>query len=417
VSHLKRWGPMALAVVTLVVLGALHPNVRFVDFIAFCDRARGLPAGLVDPLYPLGYVAALRALTEALGNSLLAGRALSLLGGGLLIHVLSARLGHIAAACVGVTLGFLAWGSTEGTDMLAAALAISAVLQKDWKAGALLGAALMVRYSALAAVPVVLFSRDWKRWLALVVCTAPHWAVALVTGEALLPDQSANLQIGAQGAAPLLSADTLRRFPMGFWLAFRHMEPVAWVGALGLIIGCRSDPRARKLLAFAVLHLALLAVVFSRPRLALPATLAMACGGAWLLRWRWSPLVLLLPLAFNLRIAWLPVPQELTITPAVNAAAHLEGIFLSSNPWFHGWDEGWVTRARSLREAGPPPTVTPDTLSVYAKDHGIDHIVLDGGRVMATWPRLEPMLKGQEIEGLERIDIDAPGWRVYRVVR
>ena len=412
---MKRVALPAAVGLALLCLALAHPGLRFVDFIAFCDRAQGLPAGLVDPLYPVGYPAALRLLTELTHSALWSARSLSIAGAVGLAWVLQERIGPIAAAAAATTLGFLAWGSTEGTDMLAASLTLAAVLQRDWKAGPLLGAALLVRYTAIAAAPIVLFSKDWRRWIGALAVTAPHWLTALVLGEPLLPDQSANLAIGAGGEPPpLISLDTLHRAPMGFWLAFRHMEPVAWVGLAGLLVGIR-DPRARKLLAFGGLHLVLLAIVFSKPRLALPATLALACGSAWLLRWRYSWVILALPLAWNGRLALTPTPQQETLGPVIDQTRDLDGPFLSSNPWFHGQDDGWLTRPVSLRALGPPPGVTPESVATYATSNGISHVVLDGGRTMATWPRLEPLLKGRTVPGLERVPIDAPGWVVYRV--
>ncbi len=402
----------------MVGVGLAHPGLRFVDFIGFSARARQLPENLVDPLYPIGYPLLLRLVKTLCGDALLAGRALSTAGAVLAVALVQRRLGTVSAAAIAATAGWMTFGSTEGTDMLAAALILGALTHSGWRAGALLGAALLVRYSAIAAVPIVLMTRDWRTWAALVAVTAPHWLVALATGAPLLPDQHANIAIGAAGGPGLWSWHTLERLPMGVWRAVGEMEPLAWVGAVGLLTGLR-DPRgqpssARRLLAFAVLHLVMLGIVFSRPRLALPATLALAAGCAWLLRWRWTPLLLVLPAAWNLKESLRSTPQEENLQPILEATATLEGSFLSTSPWFCTRDQGWLKPATNMRELGNPRTVTPDRVARWSIDQGMDYVVVDLGRSTATWPLLRPLTLGEAPEGLN-LEHQVGGWAVYSV--
>ena len=73
---------VAVAVVVLAL--QVEAPVRFVDFIGFSMRARGLAEGhgrLVDPLYPVGYPLALLVLRLAVGNVVFAGKALAVAGG------------------------------------------------------------------------------------------------------------------------------------------------------------------------------------------------------------------------------------------------------------------------------------------------------------------------------------------------
>ena len=409
-----------LALAVVVAVGLAHPGPRFVDFIGFSARARQLPEALVDPLYPIGYPVLLRLLKPLCGDVLLAGRALSTAGAVLLVALFQRRLGTVPAAAIAATAGWMTFGSTEGTDMLAAALTLGALTHSGWRAGALLGAALLVRYSAIAAVPVVLMTRDWRTWVAALVVTAPHWLIALFTGGSLLPDQQANIAIGAAGGPGMWSWHTVERLPMGIWLAVRDMEPLAWVGALGLLTGLR-DPRgqpssARRLLAFAVLHVVMLGIVFSRPRLALPATLALAAGCAWLLRWRWTPLLLLLPAGWNLSESLRSTPQEQSLRPILEATTTLEGTFLSTSPWFCTREQGWLVPAKNMRELGNPRTVTPDRVARWSIDHGIDYVVVDVGRIPASWPRLHPLMLGEAPAGLT-VELQVGDWTVYRVDR
>ena len=137
--------PVALVGVVLGGLAAAHPTLRFVDFLSFSNRARRLAQGQdwVNGLYPVGYPALLLGSRLALGDVLVAGKLLSVLAG--VIAAWSAsRLTHPAAVMVMAATGvFLTWGSSEGTDMMAAALALAALARADSPvlAGALAGAA------------------------------------------------------------------------------------------------------------------------------------------------------------------------------------------------------------------------------------------------------------------------------------
>jgi hypothetical protein len=208
---------------TCALVSQVRPELAFVDFLAFQRRAHGLLAGggrWVDPQYPLGYPLAIALLQPLAGDVLLVGKGLAVAAG--VVAVLAAQ--RLRPGAGWLLLGLpatLAWGSTEGTDMAAAGLGLAAIAAADrgrsgW-AGAFAAAACLSRYTALAVVPVAfLVSRHRLRFcLLFVACSAPHWAVAALTGASVMPDQSYNLAIAAGRPTRLLSPETLARWPQG----------------------------------------------------------------------------------------------------------------------------------------------------------------------------------------------------------
>jgi hypothetical protein len=400
-----------------------HPLLRQVDFIGFSVRAERLWGGvamdsdLLNTLYPVGYPAVL-GLGQRLGGDVLwAGKGLAVLAGAGLIGVTARWLGVGAALWALATPMLLEFGAVEGTDMPAAALSLAALAtaaRRPALSGALLGAALLCRYTALAAVPVALWLTParGRLLLALILSTAPHWGVALWLGRSPLPDQSMNMAIGAGGPGEAPSAaEALLRALRG------ALEPwTAKLGAVGLLVGLwRRDRRALALTLWGLAHVAGLSLAFSTPRLALPASLCAALGLCFVLR---GPALWLAAAGL---FAWSaprlaqPNPQEEQLAPLEALVEGLEGPFASSTPWFTTRRDGWLVESLPLRALERDPRqLTPERLVKRARERGLRHIVLEPGRVSGSYPSLRPLLSGAPVEGLRRVT-KSKGWVVYAV--
>jgi hypothetical protein len=425
----RAWAaPLVVAALLLAWLNQDHVGLRLVDFLFFCDRARRLDfaEAWLDPLYPVGYPLLLRLGTTLLGDALLAGRLIA--GGAALLAVDAARrlLGPGAGWLALVAAPLLAFGLTEGTDLPAAALSLAAlaaaVERRPVQAGLLLGGALLCRYTALAALPVVLaFSPARGRTLlALALATAPHWGMALFLGRSPLPDQSFNLAIAAGGPTALLSLETLRRWPVGLygalWMALSN--PLALAGGVALLGGALVGKRgARPLLALGLAHAGLIGLAFANARLVLPTALAAGLGLAAL-----TPARLRLPLAlgiglFTIPAARLPNPEEETVAAVAPLLAEAPTPILTAHPWV--WQRtagGYLHAAIPLRElGGDPRQLDPATLVREAQRRGFATVVLEKSRVDRTYPGLRAMMRAKAApEGLELV-AKAGTWAVYRV--
>lgn len=389
-------------------------------------RARTLltpAAQWVDPLYPLGYPAALRVGHALTGDVLLVGKALSVAGGVLAVAALARWVSPWAGLWLLAQPVLMRWGTTEGTDTIAAALSISALAaarSAPRAAGLLLGLGCLTRYTAVTAAPLVwwLSTARAGTLAAFLLATAPHWAVALLLGAPLLPDQSANIAIGGHTGS-LLSPRFLAELPRRMWMstfAAVH-DPGTVVGAVGLLIGMvLRDRRAWALAGAAALHLAAVSLAFSNDRLVLPATLMIAAGAAWSLpRW-W----LLLPAAVaSAQLRALPLARDVSPTVAslskvvaeVEAEA-LEGPFLTTSPWFYQQEEGWVVSGVLVRRIpGDPRRLTPQAARAWALEAGIPHFAVDVGRVRRSYPGLAPLLR-QPPAGYRKVG-QSPGWLLF----
>ncbi|MCK6522273.1 hypothetical protein L6R49_12625 [Myxococcota bacterium] len=400
-----------------------HPSLRQVDFIGFSARAERLWGGgamdsdLLNTLYPVGYPALLGLGQRLCGDALWAGKGLAALFGAWLIGAAARWLGVGAALWLLATPMVLEFGAVEGTDMPAAALslaALSVAARRPALAGALLGAACLCRYTALAALPAALWLSPARGRLLLsfVVATAPHWGVALWQGRSPLPDQSINMAIGAGGPGEAPSrAEAFVRALRGAW------EPwTAKLGGLGLLVGLwRRDRRAVALSLWGLAHVAGISLAFSTPRLALPASLCAAAGLCFVLR---GPA--LWAAAFGLfawsapRLATLS-PQEEQLAPLQDLTEGLDGPFASSTPWFTARRDGWLVESLPLRALERDPRqLTPARLVQRARERGLKHIVLEPGRVTASNPGLRPLLSGAPVEGL-RLVVRKRGWVIFAV--
>ncbi|MFT5683814.1 MAG: hypothetical protein ACI8RZ_004746, partial [Myxococcota bacterium] len=428
-----------VAAVLLAVIAASHPDLRFVDFIGFATRARLLPDGsdLINPLYPVGYPAALLVGKGLVGDVLIAGKALAVLAGAGAVWAVSRWISPWAGLWMLCSAAMLEWGATEGTDMAAASLSLGgllAVRSRPGLAGAMLGAAFLARYTAIAALPVALIFSSRRRSVAAMfaLITAPHWGCALWLGTSVLPDQSSNFAIGgARGG--LLSMETLRRLPHGLGRAalavvelpregggggppgLATMDRTMLAGLAGLVVGLlRRDWRAAALVLLTLLHLAGVGMAFVNPRLVLPATLCVVLGVAWLV-----PRRLLIPAAVVALWLNLPAAREPSVVSSSLAKItvqcdELEGPILTSSPWFHTRTNGWIESGILLRRLGDSRRLDPATLRSRALAWEVHHVALDIGRVRASYPGLSLLARGKDVEGFVEI-AKSPGWRVYRL--
>lgn len=403
-----------------------HPGLRFVDFISFSGRARGLfgdSGAWVHPLYPVGYPLLLWMGHALTGDVLLVGRGLSIAGGVCIAAGVARWVSPWAGLWLLVQPALLQWGATEGTDTLAAAmcvLALASARRAPLWAGVLLGLGCLVRYTAITALPAVwmLSSGRLRTSWALALATVPHWGAALWLGVSPFPDQSSNVAIG--GHATVWSMALLVEMPHRLRMALGAAihDPVSQVGALGLLVGMlRRDRRAWALALAAFAHLLAVSLAFSNDRLVLPATLMMAVGASWLLpRW-W----LMLPasaaaLSFALPRALHITPVESSLHKVVEVTQEMDGPFVTSSPWFYQQQDGWLVSGILLRRvAANSHGLTPDAVSQWMQARGVTHLALDVGRVRRTYPALGPLLGRSPPEGFQK-EAQTGGWLVLSVV-
>ncbi len=430
----------AIAAAALAWAASLH-GLHFVDLVGFSRRARDLAEGrpASDGLYPLGLPGWL-ALAHTAGVALLpAARALSVAAGALLCGLLGRRLGLAAALWLLAQAPFLSWGSTEGTDMPAAALCLAAVLlaERPRLAGLCLGLAMSLRWTAAAwLLPLALALEPGARWRALPFLAlgfAPHLVGCLWSGAFVLPDQSLNLAIAAGPGAPPPSgpADLLGRVPRGLVQAASFLLPDvasrvgAGLGVLAAALPARSPAGrpvrrlAAALLLGGVLHAMGLAAVFANPRLALPATLVALLGFGLAAvrvvaeRAAWRPAVSGVLVALAAASAWRSLPA-LREPPA--GAAFVEALAealagcpepnaptLANNALVHTAVAGWLVPAVQLGGLRVTPRTTPLALGRMADDAGLRVLVLDPVRTRGQ-PGLAPLSQGEatEVDGWRR---------------
>lgn len=405
-------------------IAALHPGLRFVDMVSFSARAQDLASGLParDGLYPLGYPAFL-VLAHALSlDVLVAGKAMAVGAAAGLAVATSTRLGPLAALWLIVQVPVVQWGTTEGTDMLAAGLSLSALLvsRHGMTSGVLLGLALSTRWTAAAfVVPLLLLSPARGRALAgLALGLLAHLVPAAWSGSAPWPDQGLNAAIAGGGSVlARLRAGLGEVPPVLLPDAASRLGGVALVAAA--VVGPSTPTRslARALLVGALLHGLGLAAMFANPRLSLPGTLAaylglplLACAlGARGPGWRRGAGVALL-LASVAAAAWgqrRPLEANADEARAEKVAALAARVpggvpLLSNTPWAHLRSGGWLHPARQASSLGAPHTLSPSALSTAAPGAWC---LLDGARGRG-FPGLGTLLKGEPTAGWSLVERD-----------
>ncbi len=422
---MSRHGRAAVAVLgalagIVLAWAATRHGLHFVDLVGFSRRGAELAAGLPasDGLYPLGYPSLL-VLGHAAGLEVLTtARGVSVLLGVGVVAVAGARLGAAAGLWLLVQAPFLAWATTEGTDLPAAALALGAVLTASQPrlAGLMLGAALCLRWTAAAWIPAVLVAAEpgtRRTVFALALAgTMPHWLACAWCGTLVLPNQEMNLAMAAGPGAPPAAAGTwaaLVRIPAGLGRALPHVLPdlTSRVGAALLVTSCigfardvqgRADRRLAVALALgAGLHTLALAAVFANPRLALPATLAAALG--FPIFWRrlrpWGATVVtaagVLLVAGAAWTGWRTLPALATPPPEVELVTALHealksgttpmvGSVMTNSALAHTTSDGWLRPGIQLGGLYVTPRTTPAELGALADARGLTVLVLDPTR-------------------------------------
>lgn len=226
-------GSLGLAISWLAGERSLLINSDFFSFARRIERLGKAPwqQTWVDGLYPIGYPYLLKWLAGPACNYLGTARAISAASAWVVLgctYAAARRLGSVwLASAVVLLLGgnihFLTFSSAEGTDLPALAFVMAGLTlataprQNLWKAalaGALLGMAYMVRYTALIALPVLLFGwlatlarptkQTLKLWLAaclaFALLTAPQWIASwYITGTPLYNTQHWNVWYALEG--------------------------------------------------------------------------------------------------------------------------------------------------------------------------------------------------------------------------
>jgi hypothetical protein len=239
-GHLPIFAPYVLIAVwsaAAIYISIQNPAVGLSDMFGFIPRAESLSFRSLSPwvngLYPLGYPLALKWLSLLTGDYVVAGRIISLLCA-IVSLVLVARLGGhlfgssvaLAAVMVCVTNPvFMTFATISSTDMPAAALLLLGVywacrfnptgrLWLLFAAGAAIGAAYLIRYTALTVVPAILLffwiepEGSWRSRLkrsavfalGFLVAAAPQLVLsALAQGNPFYNLQARNVYFGMFG--------------------------------------------------------------------------------------------------------------------------------------------------------------------------------------------------------------------------
>jgi hypothetical protein len=449
---------LLLGLLGLLLLGGLahqHPELRQVDFLSFSGRSRRLLEGQdwIHPLYPSGYPMLLWVGRLPGLDLLMIGKLISVIAGVGAVVLSSRWLHPICGLWLLAHGALLHWGSSEGTDALAATLSIAAVLSAEQgrsrTAGISLGLACMVRYTALGALPVVLCML-WMRAppehriaqlgrltrIALLF-TLPHWIAALLAWRSPIPDQAFNLAISAGHPTEFWSMDTLYRWPSGIRIALERSltDWTTRIGLAGLVLAWfKRDARAWALTGLAVIHVVLIGLAFGSDRLLLPASMAFSLGVFGVLPTRHQ----VRPRAFTLACIGLGAlvlirqevsqlshqsPEALQRQEAVRIVQDLPGPVLSSTPWIYQVRSGWLEQSIPLRQAAFDPetgravgdhAIRPAQLHAFAQQRQISTIALDINRTGASYRSLLPLLRSEPPQGFRRVD-EAPGWVFLQV--
>ena len=341
----SRTNPLILLIGSLLILGLslTHVELRLVDFLAFCGRAQELGTRWVDPLYPPYYPALLRTFHLFTGDALAGGRAISGIAAVALLALAlrNERTGAIALLCAGF---FLQWASTEGTDMPAAALTATAILlaaRSPRLAGLSLALALGCRYTALAALPSLLWLSSNRKQSSLYffVASAPIWLPALALGQ--LPFDMSSNQRG--DVFQVLLPNLLH------CLKLLLSSPLVWLGLPSLVRKDRSRTH-QALILTAGLHVLGCSFLFANPRLLLPAFLCITLCVSHI-----KSLKYLLPaLGLAIVIQQLMPQQSPNHAPPPEIVDRLSAqsdCFVSNTPWAHQrTQEGWLRPGISILE-------------------------------------------------------------------
>jgi hypothetical protein len=351
-----------------VLLLALQsqPHIIFVDIISVLERTLRLQEGadFLHPLYPVGYPLFLSLFPVAW--QLITAKILNLVFALILLWTVTNHFSYragIGLLCCGV---WMQWGGTEGTDMLAAALSILALIHsknKPWLAIVLISAACLTRYTAFVTVPIVLLLSP-KRVVSLtgvVLLTSPHWAMMLWFDQPLF-DQTENIIRGQQNSLLHKSGMTL------LWL----LQSSSILGVLGLWKG-RNDGVTRYLIIYLLMHIIVVIMVFPNARLLLPALLISSFGWHYF-SFRWMPVVLLCGIFNHMTLD--SNEEWKVLAKLANHKSMQQGTVLSSSPKVYSIQQDETISSIPLREVNRPHLIDPKMLVQWSSRNNINTVVI-----------------------------------------
>ena len=394
------------------ILIFLTPQLRFVDFVAFSDRAQRISNGddLYHGLYPIGYPVALLLGKVGFGSVLLVGKFYSVVGSIVLLFVAIFWQGNAGALAVVSCASFWLWGQVEGTDMVAAGLTIGAVVlarDKPGWASVLWCVAFLTRYTAIAGLPFVIWASPHRlRTLVyIVIGTSPHWFLALWVGQAPLIDQTENFSRSPEPIHVRLLWGPIR----GIESIFRS-DPWLLIAVLGWVKGLK-DTIGRRVFAFGLVHLVMISLVFTKPRLLLPLSIVFSLGWIWFVfrkRYLWTVSVV--------ASIW-GIYRSVDISPRTLEANHVafhspvSERFLTTSPWFFYHSDGWLRGGVPLGEVSRPDQLSTSKILQYAKRNDYHYLVVNSPRLRAPYKRLRTILEDQEFTLVYQYGM----WKVYKI--
>ena len=394
------------------VLIVISPQLRFVDFISFSERAQRILKGddWYHGLYPVGYPVVLGGTKFITGNVLFGGKILSVIGALILLRCVLFWKDSAGALAVVSCASFWLWGQIEGTDMLAAGLTIGAILlakDKPFYACGLWCAAFLTRYTAIAGLPFVIWlSPSRLRTLLLIALgTSPHWATALWLGKMPLINQTENF---ARSPENLFIRSTWG--PIRGLASLVAADPFLVVGSCGWIYGIK-DSAGKRLLLFGFIHLLMISMVFTQPRLLLPVSLVLGMGWVWLIpvrRFVWCLPVLCC--LFGIYRSG-QVSPEIKAMNQASLKSPVNDRFLSLSPWFFYFDKGWVNGGLPLREVSRPEGLTGDQIERYAKQNSFHFLVIHSSRIRGPYRNIASVLEHPSLT----LSYEYGAWRVYQI--
>ena len=339
----------ALVLLTgLILMGVcIRDTLQVVDFLAFCGRAQHIWEQWVDPRYPPYYPLTLNAVNGLIGEARISGILISVGCGLWLLHI-SNHLTTKGALALMCSSPFVIWSGTAGTDLPAAALSVGAILlakQNSRWAGIVAGIAFGCRYTALAAIPSVLWMSKDKRQTALwiVLVSVPIWLPPLWTG---LPafDMSSN----ERGPLSVVFGPNLQH-----GLMVIAKSPFVWLGFMAFAFTPQSKMN-RALILAAITHLVGCSLYFTNPRLMLPIFLAIPICMNQIK----GNHIYIAALLFGIGAQQFLSPRHISHAPpttVIDILSDSEDCFVSNTPWaYQRLKDGWYKPGNALQDLGHP---------------------------------------------------------------
>lgn len=365
--------PLILCVIgagVLLLLNSTHPGLRLVDFLAFCGRAIDLNSRWIDPLYPPYYPGFLAGIHPITSDALLSGRLLSFFAAILLLWRSSQNywIEGLALLASGV---WMKYGTTEGTDILAAALCIIAILRA--KENPILSAVIWAgafgtRYTSIAALPCLLLLSTSKKklYLTVLLTTIPIWLPSLFMDNQIW-DMSSNTRLnGLQGFLHNLSHSTHIIF----------MNPLCWMGVVGVYQN-RKSQLFQALGLYFFLHILGCSLFFTNERLLLPAILILILASAHCLPIKWGIPIFVGLGIWNLSSQLEVSTEEKNLVVLSNTLSIQHSEFVSNSPWAYiKTNDGWLKPGIFIAELGQVHTLTTIQIDDWLDDNNVKTLII-----------------------------------------